>query len=149
MISDSEPNLCCGPLKIWVLGRQFPDATDYWDGNWLNIVAHYSVGETSITVRGPMLHLGEITIWKDDLIKMRELLRGDADLPTTEPNLRVKLRCNHLGHVEVNCSITPEHLSEHHTFAFEMDQTYLPALIGQCERVLEEYPVRDAQRVFE
>jgi hypothetical protein len=30
-------------LKIWVLGYQFPNQNDYWDGNWLNVVVEVAV----------------------------------------------------------------------------------------------------------
>jgi hypothetical protein len=29
------PDLTFGPLRLWALGRQFPDSSDQWDGNWL------------------------------------------------------------------------------------------------------------------
>src|SRR5882724_344446 len=31
------PDIKLSGLQIWVHGRQFPNATDYWDGNWLRI----------------------------------------------------------------------------------------------------------------
>src|SRR5256885_6731459 len=34
------PDIKLGGLQVWVHGRQFPDAIDYWDGNWLRITAH-------------------------------------------------------------------------------------------------------------
>src|SRR5262245_58281939 len=34
-----EPDLKLGGFSLWVFGRQFPDANDYWDGNWLNVRA--------------------------------------------------------------------------------------------------------------
>jgi hypothetical protein len=30
-----EPDLKLDGFSLWVFGRQFPDANDYWDGNWL------------------------------------------------------------------------------------------------------------------
>jgi hypothetical protein len=29
-----EPDLVIAGLRVWVHGRQFPQAVDYWDGNW-------------------------------------------------------------------------------------------------------------------
>jgi len=34
------PDLKLEGLQIWIHGRQFPDAADYWDGNWLRVTAH-------------------------------------------------------------------------------------------------------------
>jgi hypothetical protein len=42
--------------------------------------------------------------------------------------------------------ITPDHLNESHRFVSEMDQTYLPAFLGQLKAILAEYPIRDPQQ---
>ena len=52
MESYGEPTFQIGPLRIWVHGRQFPDAIDAWDGNWLNVTAHYVAQGASVVVAG-------------------------------------------------------------------------------------------------
>jgi hypothetical protein len=146
MLPERRSDLCCGLLSIWIVGRQFPDATDYWDGNWLNVVAHCSDGGASVTVNGTILHLGEIAAWLKDLTKMSDLLGGTAELPAIEPNLKLKLICDHLGHIQAECWITPDHLKQQHRFTFEIDQSYLPGLIGECNTILQRYPIRDPQQ---
>lgn len=37
-----KPHLEFGVLQIWVLGREFEDSQDYWDGNWLRVLIHCS-----------------------------------------------------------------------------------------------------------
>jgi hypothetical protein len=142
-LPDSDPDISCGLLNIWVLGRQFPEANDYWDGNWLRIVAHCAGEGAFVTVTGPIIHLREIAAWRRELVKMNELVGGTAELPTLEPNLRLALACDRRGHVQVECQITPDHMAQSHSFSFEIDQTYLGGVICACDRVLEEYPIRD------
>jgi hypothetical protein len=38
--------------------------------------------------------------------------------------------------------ITPDHLTQEHSFEFELDQTYLPGIAAQCRTIADAYPVR-------
>lgn len=140
---NRKPDLSCGLLSLWVLGRQFPQATDHWDGNWLNIIAHCAGGGAAVTVSGPILHLGELAVLRKGLAEMDEIVGGTAALPCMEPNLRLDLACGATGHVRVTCQITPDDLAQSHSFTFEIDQSYLGALVRQCDHILKEHPVRD------
>ena len=141
----TEPSISCGVLKIWVLAREFPNATDFWDSNWLDVIASCSEEGATVTVTGSILRLDEIDSWRSQLIKLDETLKGAAELPTLEPNLHLKLECNKLGHIASECYITPNHMTQSHTFEFEIDQSFLKGLIPQCNRILEEYPIRNPQ----
>jgi hypothetical protein len=77
---------------------------------------------------------------------MDEIIGGTAELPTIEPSLRLGLTCDHMGHVQVKCEITPDHVAQTHSFTFDIDQSYLGALVGQCDQILKEYPVRAPQQ---
>ena len=35
-----KPDLRVAGFQLWVHGREFPDAQDEWDGNWLRLTAH-------------------------------------------------------------------------------------------------------------
>ncbi len=142
VIPDREADIRCGHLSIWILRRQFPDETDYWDGNWLDVVAHCGDQGASVTVSGSILHLGEIKQWVDELEVMNETLKGSARLPTIEPNLSISLECNDLGQITATCQITPDQLRQSHEFIFDIDQSYLNGILSQCRRVLNEYVVR-------
>jgi hypothetical protein len=39
--------------------------------------------------------------------------------------------------------MTPDHMSAGHWFVSEIDQTYLPPIVGQLTRLLEAFPIRD------
>jgi hypothetical protein len=142
-LPDRKPNLSCGLLSLWVLGRQFPQATDHWDGNWLNVIAHCAGGGAAVTVSGPIIHLGELAALRKELAKMDEIVGGTAELPTMEPELHLDFACDPTGHIRVTCEITPDNLAQSHSFKFEIDQSYLGTLVRQCDQILKEHPVRD------
>jgi hypothetical protein len=74
------PGIRLEGLEIWVHGRQFPGADDYWEGNWLNATAHCGAACASVLVTGPFVRLPEIDQW---VVETRELLKnlsGKANL---------------------------------------------------------------------
>jgi hypothetical protein len=142
MRGQNDPDISVGGLMLWIHNRQFPDSTDYWDGNWVNSTARMSANGARVEVAAPFIHLGEIRRWHEEITKLSETLSGTAELAPMEPELKVAMRCDSLGHVTVEVEMTPNVISQKHWFEFEIDQSYLPALVKDLERVLEEFPVR-------
>jgi hypothetical protein len=136
------PQLEVGGFKLWVHGRQFPDSDDSWDGNWLRVTGHCSGAGGSVSVTGSILDAVSVLRFRDQLDSLREALQGEAVLDSVEPNLAVRLRASDgLGHIAARVEITPDHLSEGHWFEYELDQSYLPGVMRQCDAILAEYPV--------
>jgi hypothetical protein len=46
--------------------------------------------------------------------------------------------------MELRVEITPDHMTQVHRFVDTIDQSYLPEVLRACERLLGQYPVRDA-----
>ena len=139
----SEPVLIVGPLRVRVRRRQFPDAQDYWDGNWVDVVAVCTTPGATVTAEGPIVHLGEVRGFLSECEALQQELQGKATLDCVEPNLRVRMELDKLGHISVRIEITPDHMTERHRFDDMIDQTYLPAIINGCRRLLDTYPLRD------
>jgi len=138
-----DPDLKLGGFSLWVLGRQFPDANDFWDGNWLHILARMQAPGASVEVRGAIVRASEIAKFVQELEPLHMNLVGEAALRCMEPNLQIVVRCcDALGHVTVQVMITPNHMTQSHEFKFELDQTYLGSLLDGCRNVLSNWPVR-------
>ena len=43
--------------------------------------------------------------------------------------------------------MTPDNLKQWHKFIFAIDQSYLPATVAGCKRLLERFPVRGPDKV--
>ena len=139
---EELPDLTLGPFRLWVLGREFPRAQDFWDGNWLVVAAECDLHRAKVTIQGPYLHLSEFGPWKRELEEMDRTLSGSASIGHIEPNLRIGIEAKQHGHLDVTVQITPDQTHQHHRFQFELDQTYLTALISEVTAVLRLYPVR-------
>ncbi len=146
MATDDFENLGPPDFKIagfcvWVLGREFEDRQDFWDGNWLRVSAHCGAEGAQVRASGPILHLSEIHLWLEQATELHRNLTGTAELRCMEPNLNAKIELkDRRGNLVVD--ITPNNLTQQHRFTFEMDQSYLPELTGALARLLQKLPIR-------
>jgi hypothetical protein len=100
-----------------------------------------------VEVVGSVLRIDEIATFTRQLEALYRDLTGTAELECLEPALRVKVACGPAGHIQVIVDITPDHLNESHEFRFAIDQTYLPATLAGCKRLLDLFPIRDPDQV--
>jgi len=140
METELEPDLKLLGLSIWVDGRQFPGNPDYFDGNWLNVRARMEAPSATVRCAGSILMTSDSLRFRDQLVTVNAELAGEAELAGFEPNLKVTLKMQRLGHLEAEVEITPDHLSQFHRFSLDLDQSYLPALISSCNAILVRYP---------
>ena len=137
------PSFRLKACQFWVYGRQFPEAQDRWDGNWLKVAVHCGEAGASAWATGAILDTIGLLCFRDELERMHRTLTGEAVLESHEPNVVVRVTvADDAGHLRVRVEITPDHLTQGHWFEFEIDQSYLPAAVAQLESVLVEFPVR-------
>ena len=141
------PDIKMAGFQLWVHGRQFPNAEDYWDANWLNVTAHCGGEGASVWTSGSILHLGELTQLLSEMKQLHQTLSGEAELRCIEPELHLKLVARNLGQIELEVNITPNNMIQEHRFKFEIDQSYLPEAIVGCEKVLAAYPLKNAAAI--
>lgn len=138
-----EPALKVAGLQIWIHGRQFPDAMDSDDGNWLRVTVHCGAAGASVLARGAILQVPDIVQWGEECALLLAGKVAKATLDPWEPELRALIDSpDAVGHLNLRVEITPDHLHQEHVFDFAIDQSYLPGLIAQCEQIARAYPVR-------
>lgn len=137
-----DPDIQIEGFRLWVTGRQFPHLEDYWDANWLTVVAECSALGARVQASGSFIHLSEIEHFLGGLQRVYKELEGEAALPCMEPELRISLIAKTRGQIELNVHLTPDHINQSHHFIFEIDQSYLGNAIAQCSRLLREYPIK-------
>jgi hypothetical protein len=138
-----DPDLKLAILSLWVIGRQYPDADDFWDGNWLYVRAKARASGAIVEVKGPIIHLSELVSFVNELEALDVSLTGKASLcGSFEPNLSVELAMDSLGGVSGTLLITPDHMVQRHRFLFGCDQTYIKPLIAECNKILSKFPIK-------
>jgi hypothetical protein len=137
------PSIELGPFQVWVHRRQFPEAQDRWDGNWLHVTAQCAQAGAIVAASGPILDAGDLRRFRDQLAAVYRAVSGQAELTSAEPNIRVLVApAAHGGHLRVRVELTPEPSAQGHWFEYVLDQRHLPATIRQLDGVLALFPVR-------
>lgn len=137
-----EPDLKIGGFQLWIHSREREDSVDYYDGNWLNVTAHCGGSGADVWTSGNFILLQEIEMLQSGLVPLYETLQGKMSLECMEPELRIAVETGPLGHAEVEVQLTPDHLSQQHSFRFEVDQSDIGQLIKQCKKALVDRPIR-------
>lgn len=137
------PDLKVAGFELWVHGRQFPDSTDYDDGNWLRVTAHAGAAGASVWVSGAILMITDLIQFGHEVDGLAKGETQRADLKPFEPELRIQIeQLDNLGHLTMQVQITPDHLTQEHSFEFEIDQSYLAGISANCRSLVNTYPVR-------
>lgn len=125
-----------------VLGREYPDATDYWDGNW--VVADLSLRAGAFTARlRASLRTDEIRRFNKALKVLNKKLSGVAVLETLEEWLKLSITAAPRGQIEIAGELRDEPGSGNVLrFEFEdLDQTHLAGWIDSLDAIEASFPV--------
>lgn len=136
------PALELAGLELWVHGRQFPDAAEVWDADWLQVTAYCAAPGARVWVSGPILGSTGLARWMAECEALLAELTNRAELHSYEPDLRVCIDAtDQSGHLILAVFITPDHPSQEHRFEFAIDQSYLPPLVADLRAILATYSV--------
>jgi hypothetical protein len=142
MIQPIEPDLRLEGFRLWIHGLERPDASDYWDGNWLQVTASVEAAGSWVEASGTFLRTDELAAFAGQMAAVDATLAGKAELTCMEPQLRILLEGNGLGHIAVTIDLTPDYVNQSHRFRFDTDQTWLRPLLNALEAILDKHPVR-------
>jgi hypothetical protein len=128
-------------LRLMMHGRSHPDATDFWDGNWLDCTADVTAGAFRGNLRRG-LRADELEAFRQQLAVLYDRLTGEAVLDTMEEWLRVRVIGDGRGHMEASCRLCDDPaFGNTLDCRLRFDQTFLPAVLRQLDRALQTYPV--------
>jgi hypothetical protein len=137
------PDIKVAGLQIWIHGYQYSEAENEHDANWLRCSAHCGASGASVWVSGSILSTHDIRKLASESEQLYQKQITKLEVEPMEPELRLAVTAtDSCGHLELKVEITPNHLSQEHSFLFEIDQSYLPPIEAQCRKVLDRFPYR-------
>lgn len=138
-----EPALELAGLRIWIHGWASGPASGPHADNWLRVTTHCRAAGASVFAEGSILEVTDLIRFGRDAVLLLDGKANEAILDTVESNLSARIYGrDSLGHLTLQVRISHDILSQEHVFRFEIDLSYLPGLIAQCDRIEAEYPVR-------
>lgn len=129
-------------LRLEILGRSYPQATDYDDGNWLSCRFDLRAGHW----KGhwyPSVRAEEIAAFRDQVATLSREVAGEAVFETMEQWLSLTLRMDRLGHLAVAGKARVV-VGTGNVLAFrfhDLDQTFLPDFVTQLDKAIHAFPV--------
>lgn len=140
--TSRDPDLRLEGFRLWVHDRLFPDLHDFWDSNWLYVTARVEAVGARVEASGAFIRNTEIAGFAKAVKGLAQDLSGIAEVDCLEPNLKLRLEGDGLGHIAIRIDLTPDQFDQRHRFDFRTDQTFLAPFVAGCEAILERYPVR-------
>lgn len=147
MAEGFSPRLVVGHLagehlSIRPTRRRYPDAQDYWDGNWLDAEITLRVGAFQAAYEA-QLRTEELGRFRDALRRLYEDLTGEAAFESMERWLRLQMVGDGRGHITVTGeAMDAPGMGNRLTFQLELDQTELPEMLRALDAILRDFPVK-------
>jgi hypothetical protein len=127
------------------VGREFPDVSEYWDGNWIMITVSLLMPGLSVEITDPCIRADELEAF---LLELRSFSLGystGVESSFREPVLFIGLSVPEQGEQDIVCRVEINVFADDGvaTVALEMDLTHdaLDLFIRGIEDILREYPV--------
>ena len=128
---------------ITVIAQKFSyqNSDDSWDRRWITAEVRIKAGAFSGRYGAQFMNV-DFSAFKKELEYLYEHLDSSALFEDLDQYLKIKIKGDGLGHLEVFCKATdnPGYLENRLAFYITTDQTYIPQLIRQLERINKEFP---------
>jgi hypothetical protein len=142
-----EPSLILGSvdadhLSITLVARAHPEATDYWDGNWVRSLLEVRAGGFRAHVIAN-LRADEIHRFAHGLQSMSDNLAGATVLQSMEEWITLSITCNPNGTLDILGEVTDQP-GVGNRLSFELhgfDQTHMSSWVAQLAAVESRFPV--------
>jgi hypothetical protein len=121
--------------------RGCPEATDFWDGNWIEGDVRIAAGAFSGTIPASF-RADELLRFRDQLRPLYENLTGRAVFDPMEPYLRIEVEGDGKGHFHASCKADDQPgIGNKLTFGIDFDPTELPGIVKELDAICEAFPV--------
>jgi len=127
-------------IRIDVNGLNFPNAELDWDKNSLNTGINLKVGAFSVNFVTDLMTT-DFEIFKRELKILYNDLNGTATFEGIEAQVTIHIKGDGIGHLNAKCFVTdsfPDGNELNCEIGF--DQTQIPVLIKQMEKITTEFP---------
>ena len=136
------PDIKIFGFQFWVHGREFPDAQDYCDGNWLRMTAYC---DEEAWVSGSYVTAGEMQGWLNTCINLLEKNEGTAGLKCLEPELDIHMTAKPEERVEMIVTIKHQPYDREHKCKYHLKTSDLTKMIQDLKLITEKYPILGAE----
>ncbi|MGD6831239.1 WapI family immunity protein [Sutcliffiella halmapala] len=128
-------------IEIDVLHRNYPNSSDYWDGNWVKSKIKIEIPGYLVRFDAD-LRTDELRDFVNEIKLLNRSLKGIASLKNLDSYLQFECQMGKLGQMLWTAETCyPAGYGAVLKFEFESDQTFLNRLIRELDDILTHFPV--------
>ncbi|MDW8221829.1 MAG: hypothetical protein RMJ82_02620 [Gemmatales bacterium] len=130
-----------GFLNIALIGRPHPEASDYWESNWISASVEVKAGGFLGLASGH-LRADELAEFHRQLAQVQESLQGTAEFTTMEGWLSIRVEGDGLGHMTCRVVVRNEPgIGNTLDCTLRTDQTFTRSSVAELAAVVLAFPV--------
>lgn len=112
-----------------------------WDRNWLKSLVYVKAGVFSGSFKADLMTT-DFESFKLQLAKLYDKLNGIATFKTLENQVEMKIIGDGIGHLKAECEVIDEAgFGNKLEFEIDFDQTHIPKILNQLEKITTKFPV--------
>jgi hypothetical protein len=128
-------------LVVRINGRERPDAVDNDDGNWLHasveIIARRFAGSCVCSLRTE-----DFADFRSELALLTDNPTATASFSSMEDQLALRISASGSGELTIAGHVSDGAIGDCLQFKIEADQSSLPQVLQDIDRILAEFPIR-------
>jgi hypothetical protein len=129
-------------VEVRVHGYERAPVGEYYDDNWVRASVAVAVGAFSGEFDAAFL-TSDFVRFREGLAVLNETLVGKASFTTLDDQLSLELTGNGRGGIRFKgVAVDAPGIGNRLEFALDLDQSYLPGILGGLDEILKEVPPR-------
>lgn len=133
-------------IRLDVISHSYPNLTDSFEGNWFDVKATVKAGGFAGIVSG-QLRADELAFFQTELARLYKTLSGSAKLVTLEGWLSFEITGDGRGHFSCTGELKDGFIQGNTlSFNLNIDQTFLPEILKNLEKVESVFTVQHGNR---
>tara|TARA_R100000306_G_C4310566_1_gene109960 strand:+ start:102 stop:590 length:489 start_codon:yes stop_codon:yes gene_type:complete len=127
-------------IRIGINGLNFPNAKFDWDRNWINTLIEVKAGAFSGSFNAELITT-DFEKYKNNLEIIYDNLNEKVEFKTIEGQIKIDIKGDGFGHFSAVCQLIDKvGIGNKLEFDLNFDQTQIPKMIRQLEKIIEIYP---------
>ena len=127
-----------GQLSLNILGYSYPDATNSFDADWLDVQVKCHTEYADISFSGVYLPYTQLVQFGDDVERVYKGQTNVARFEPMEPSVIIELKkFGSLGGIVFSLELEPVlGGAERYVFEFQIDQSFLPEVVSSIKSAM-------------
>lgn len=127
-------------IRIDLIDYNYPYADLDWDKNWISGIVKVKAGAFSGEFKTDFMTVDFVS-FKNEMEKLYDKLNGIATFYTLENQVEIKIIGDGIGHLKAECKVMDyASIGNKLKFEIDFDQTYIPKLLNQLEKITRRFP---------